>query len=190
MSQTKEAQAKLVVYRGWLERGQHVWSPFVIKLEARLRFAGIAYTTDAGSTRSAPKGKIPYVEFRRLQPGATAAAGSIIDSRPAFLGDSTLIIKHLVEWDVLPNINARVSPAARAQDLAIRALLEDKLYFYHVRNLPLLSGHDFPAGVNGATQRLRADLNLACRRGNGGGNTTTKCETMSCRRYPTRCALS
>jgi hypothetical protein len=85
MSDMKEDQAKLIVYRGWLDRGKHVWSPFVIKLEARLRFAGVPYITEAGSTRTAPKGKIPYVECRGLG-----------DSLSTSLGDSTLIIKHLM----------------------------------------------------------------------------------------------
>ena len=131
MSNMKEDQAKLIVYRGWLDRGKHVWSPFVIKLEARLRFAGVSYITEAGSTRTAPKGKIPYAECQGLG-----------DSPSTSLGDSTLIIKHLIEWNILPNINEKITSTARAQDLALRALLEEKLYFYHVRNISFLS--DFP----------------------------------------------
>jgi hypothetical protein len=131
MSDMKEDQAKLIVYRGWLDRGKHVWSPFVIKLEARLRFAGVLYITEAGSTRTAPKGKIPYVECQG--PG---------DSPSTSLGNSTLIIKHLIEWNILPNINEKITSTDRAQDLALRALLEEKLYFYHVRNISFLS--DFP----------------------------------------------
>jgi hypothetical protein len=126
----QEQEAKLTVYRGWLDHGKHVWSPFVIKLEARLRFAGISYVTEAGSTRTAPKGKIPYVECRGLRP-------SNLDDSPSLettLGDSTLIIKNLVECSILPDINAKIPATAKVQDLAIRALLEDKLYFYHVRS--------------------------------------------------------
>lgn len=127
MAETNENQAKLIVYRGRLERGKHVWSPFVIKLEARLRLAGVPYRADAGSIPKAPKGKIPYV----------ACPGRQLDgSEPATFGDSTLIAKQLVEWDILPDINSKISPVARAQDLAIRALLEEKLYFYNVRNIP------------------------------------------------------
>jgi hypothetical protein len=48
------------------------------------------------------------------------------------LSDSTLIIETLSDWDVIPDINAALSPAMRVQDMALRALLEDKLYFYHV----------------------------------------------------------
>ena len=128
MSETKEDQAKLIVYRGWLHRGKYVWSPFVIKLEARLRFAGVAYTTEAGSTSKAPRGKIPYVEYPGLQASATHSSSLKDDEGPSgFHGDSTLIIKRLTEWNILPNINAKLSPAIKAQDLAIRALLEEKL---------------------------------------------------------------
>ncbi|OCK73873.1 hypothetical protein K432DRAFT_410342 [Lepidopterella palustris CBS 459.81] len=131
MSKSNAPESKLIVYRGWLERGKHVWSPFVVKLEARLRFAGVSYIAEAGSTQKSPNGKIPYVKFREVQPSDTISSSSNLEDIPTFLGDSTLIIKHLVERDVLPNINAKVPPAANAQDLAIRALLEDKLYFYH-----------------------------------------------------------
>ena len=103
------------LYRGWPSGKNHVWSPFVIKVEARLRFAGVRYITDAGSTRSAPKGKIPY-----LQRGDESYS------------DSSLIATELVELGVLPDINARLSPDMKAHDLALRAMLEDKLYFYHV----------------------------------------------------------
>jgi len=38
-----------------------------------------------------------------------------------------------VEEGRLEDLNAKLSPTERAMDLAIRALLEDKLYFYQVR---------------------------------------------------------
>lgn len=117
----KKEQPQIILYRGWPDQGKHVWSPFVIKLEARLRFAGLSYKTEAGSTVTAPKGKIPYIEYRESD-----------DSQSAQLADSTLIIKHLIQSNILPDLNVKVSPAARAHDLAIRALLEEKLYFYHV----------------------------------------------------------
>jgi len=106
----------VTLYRGWPGGNKHVWSPFVVKLEARLRFAGVPYTTEAGSRNTAPKGKIPYVEC---------------DGES--FGDSTLIAARLVDSGVLPDINARLLPDAKAHDHALRALLEDKLYFYHVR---------------------------------------------------------
>ncbi|RDW74954.1 hypothetical protein BP6252_06096 [Coleophoma cylindrospora] len=112
-------RAAITVYRGWLDRGKYVWSPFVTKLEARLRFAGVSYIAECGSTSKSPKGKIPYVD---LQDSA---------SEHLTMSDSSLIIKQMIEANILPDINARISPEARAHDLAVRALLEDKLVFYH-----------------------------------------------------------
>ncbi|KAI1342963.1 hypothetical protein F5Y15DRAFT_371516 [Xylariaceae sp. FL0016] len=133
---------KLTVYRGADTPTQHVWSPFVTKLEARLRFAGVPYTPAAGSPNSAPKGKIPYVDV--------AAPGSGSSSSTTQLSDSTLIINALTAQDVLPDLNAKLSPAARTQDLALRALLEEKLYFYSGRerwqdNYPTMRDHTLSA---------------------------------------------
>lgn len=114
---------ELKVYRGWVGQGEYVWSPFVVKLEARLRFAGVAYNVDAGSPRAAPKGKIPYVEY---QP---SNGDGLVQ-----MGDTGLIAKHFVEEGVLPDLNRKLSAEDRARDLATRALLEEKLYFYHVRS--------------------------------------------------------
>lgn len=112
---------ELKVHRGWPSQGSHVWSPFVVKLEARLRFANVPYTTGPGGPRGAPKGKIPYVEF---QP---QGGEGVVQ-----MGDSSLIARHFVEEGVLPDLNGRLSPEDRARDLATRALLEEKLCFYHV----------------------------------------------------------
>jgi glutathione S-transferase len=49
------------------------------------------------------------------------------------MGDSAIILKHLIETNAAADLNADLSAAERGQDLAIRALLEDKLYFYHGR---------------------------------------------------------
>lgn len=112
----QQQPSQITLYRGWLDLGKHVWSPFVVKLEARLRFSDISYKTEAGSTSSAPNGKIPYIDF----------------GDGAMLGDSTSIIKRLIEKDVLPDLNERLEAAERALDLSLRALLEEKLYFYGV----------------------------------------------------------
>ncbi|KAJ4388654.1 hypothetical protein N0V93_006113 [Gnomoniopsis smithogilvyi] len=112
----------LKLYRGWSNRDQYVCSPFVIKLEARLRFAGVVYGTEAGSSRTAANGEIPYVEFP-----ASNGDGSVR------LGDSMLIIKKFVEMGFLPDLNGHLSIEDSTRDLATRALLEDKLYFCHVR---------------------------------------------------------
>lgn len=122
----------LTLYRGWPTPGKYVWSPFVIKLEARLRFAGVPYTAAAGSPMTAPRGKIPYVESRGPPLGAPWSVREESGEAVASLGDSGVIIKALIEQGVLPDLNARLSASERAHDLALRALLEDKLYFYHV----------------------------------------------------------
>ncbi|KAK8006926.1 hypothetical protein PG989_000916 [Apiospora arundinis] len=116
MASSKSA-TKLTVYRGFDWPGRYTWSPFVTKLETRLRFAGLPYVAAPGSTRSAPKGKIPYIDV----PGEEQ------------MGDSTFIIRRLVEKDMVPDLNAGLSKLEHAQDLAWRALMEDKLYFYGVR---------------------------------------------------------
>ncbi|RMZ85506.1 hypothetical protein DV736_g6571, partial [Chaetothyriales sp. CBS 134916] len=66
----------------------------------------------------APRGKIPYVK---------------LEGSPGLLGDSTLIIRKFVDEGYLPDLNAGLTAVQKAQDLAVRALLEDKLYFYQVR---------------------------------------------------------
>jgi hypothetical protein len=112
---------QLTVYRGSPPTNAYVWSPFVTKLETRLRLSSVPYRLGGGSPRSAPKGKIPYIE----------AANP--DGQTSTIGDSTLIIRHLVDDGTLPDLNAALSPAQRAHDLAIRALMEDKVYFYGTR---------------------------------------------------------
>ncbi|KUI59765.1 hypothetical protein VP1G_07028 [Cytospora mali] len=126
MSQHLES---LTLYRGWPDQGKHVWSPFVVKLEARLRFAGVSYVTAAGSPKTAPKGKIPYVEYQMKQQSSAGATNPPVVK----MGDSGLITKHFVEEGVLPDLNGGLSPEDMARDLATRALLENKLYFYHTR---------------------------------------------------------
>lgn len=108
--------SKIVLFRGWDDPGNYVWSPFVTKVELRLRVAGVAYQAASGSTQAAPRGKIPYLTLEGSQP----------------ISDSTLIVDKLVKESVVADINAAFTPAQRAHDLALRAMLEDKLYFYHV----------------------------------------------------------
>ncbi|KAK7942409.1 uncharacterized protein PG986_011522 [Apiospora aurea] len=119
----------LTVYRGWKDPGRHVWSPFVVKLEARLRFGGVAYRTAAGSPKTAPRGKIPYVE---LGTDSSASSGAGDDELGGDkLGDSGLIIEALTERGLLPDLNARLDGETRARDLGVRSLMEDRLCFYH-----------------------------------------------------------
>ncbi|ETS74332.1 hypothetical protein PFICI_14198 [Pestalotiopsis fici W106-1] len=128
---TSDNKPSITIFRGWKDFGKHVWSPFVIKLEARMRFAGIKYAVDVGSPKTGPKGKIPYVECKQnksLDGGPAADDYEEVQQ----LADSTLIIKTLVQWGELPDLNAALSSTDGAKDMALRALLEDKLYFYHM----------------------------------------------------------
>ncbi|KAI9649715.1 hypothetical protein NHQ30_002296 [Ciborinia camelliae] len=118
MSGSLKPSSQIILYRGFPASNAYPWSPFVAKLEARLRFAGTSYDLGVGSPKTAPRGKIPYIGFK----------GS-----PDLFSDSTLIIRKLVDEGVLPDLNAHLTPVQRAQDLALRALLEEKLYFYQTR---------------------------------------------------------
>ncbi|KAL4888285.1 hypothetical protein BDV59DRAFT_188753 [Aspergillus ambiguus] len=106
------------LFRGFPGTGHYTWSPFVTKLEARMRFAGISYRTESGSPRNAPRGKIPYLTIE-----------SDDDQPPRTISDSALIIKDFMKNGLVEDLNAELSPADKAQDLALRALLEDRLYF-------------------------------------------------------------
>lgn len=111
----------LTVFRGFPDKGCFVWSPFVTKLEARLRFGNISYRTEPGSVPKAPRGKVPYVSIDRG------------DGNCEILADSTLISQALVESGDLEDLNNNLTASQKLQDLSIKALLEDKLYFYQVQ---------------------------------------------------------
>lgn len=133
----------ITIFRGLPDAGRYTWSPFVCKLEARLRFANIPYRTEQGSIPKAPRGKVPYVSF---QDG---------DHSPQVLPDSTLITKALIENGYTEDLNQRLSPTEQLHDLALKALLEDKLYFYQV--VQLLSSLPYRL----KKQRKRSNLRLA-----------------------------
>ncbi|KAJ6110667.1 hypothetical protein N7486_002902 [Penicillium sp. IBT 16267x] len=107
----------VTVFRGQTEPGCYVWSPFVTKLEARLRFGKIAYHTEAGSIPNAPRGKVPYISIEN-------------DDGTTLLSDSGLIIKAFIQSEELDDLNGNLSSTQKLQDIALQALLEDKLYFY------------------------------------------------------------
>ncbi|KAL0938392.1 uncharacterized protein CTRU02_205002 [Colletotrichum truncatum] len=119
MDASLKNQASLVLYHGFPVSNAYVWSPFVTKLEARLRFASQWYRVEQGSMSKAPQGKIPYVEISH--------EGQEV---PTALGDSTLITQRLIDDGACEDLNAALSPVSKAYDLAIRALLEGKLCFY------------------------------------------------------------
>ncbi|KAF7595321.1 hypothetical protein BBP40_006570 [Aspergillus hancockii] len=112
----------ITLYRGFPGTGTYTWSPFVIKLEARMRFAGIPYRVEAGSLANAPRGKVPYISILEKE---ADGSGSVL------LGDSAVITKMLIERGLAEDLNTRLlSGTEKLQDMGLRALLEDKLYFY------------------------------------------------------------
>ena len=131
MTSKSTTQPHITVYRGWKVSGKYDWSPFVTKLEFRLRHGDLTYEAEAGSTSKSPKGKIPYITITEKDHNTESST---------CLTDSTLIIQALMENGFLTDINASLSPVDRAHDLALRALLEDKLYFYHLRVFSMLLG--------------------------------------------------
>jgi hypothetical protein len=132
----------VTLFRGFADHGRYVASPFVTKLEARLRIGGMGYRVGSGSVMKAPRRKVPYVEVDFTAAPGHSTAGSDAASqaaatahRPETLADSALITRRFVEDGYLEDLNASLSPVERARDLSVRALLEDRLYFYQVRLL-------------------------------------------------------
>ncbi|RAH86866.1 glutathione S-transferase [Aspergillus japonicus CBS 114.51] len=109
----------ITLYRGFPWPGKYTWSPFVTKLEARLRFAGISYRTDAGSPLGSPRGKIPYVDITDRTTGAKTT-----------ISDSALITRGFIEDGVITDLNRDLDAEKKVFDAGVRALLEDRLYFY------------------------------------------------------------
>ena len=138
MAFTKRPQPHIVLYRGEEVINRHAWSPFVVKLETRLRMSGLAYKTDFGSFQEAPKGKVPYVRVWWDEKSSSGNEKSQDESKDMdknaadMIPDSTIIIKRFVGEGLLEDLNANLGPADQAYDLALRALLEDKFYFLQV----------------------------------------------------------
>lgn len=105
----------LVVYGSRPAWGTPDFSPFVIKLETWLRFAGIPYQRRNGNPMQAPKGKIPYIE---------------IDGGK--MGDSQLILEELTRrHNILLDQGMSTVEAATAR--AVRRMLEEGMYFATLR---------------------------------------------------------
>jgi hypothetical protein len=136
------ASMAITVFRGWDTPGKYVWSTFVTKLEARLRFSGVKYTVAAGSMAAAPRSKVPYMECQAVDAGAA----------PVLLSDTALITKDFIRQGFFNDLNATLSPTEKALDASLKALLEEKLYWYLVRvptqasSALSISFHDFESG--------------------------------------------
>ena len=88
-------------------------SPFCVKLELLLKMANIPYKNryDA-DVRKAPKGKLPYV---------------VIDGKQT-IADSELVLQHLKDSGQF-NVDEWLTPAQKAQCVAVTRLVEDHLYW-------------------------------------------------------------
>jgi hypothetical protein len=126
MAETMADALDITLFRGWLDKGCYVWSPFVTKLELRLRISHITYKVAAGSPNTAPTGKIPYVEIGEK---------GRLDANKTSIGDSALIARYFTEHGLIHELNDGLDATNKAHDLAIKALVEDRLYFYNVRAL-------------------------------------------------------
>lgn len=113
----------LALYRGFPPKNEYVWSPFVTKLEFRLRHSKVPYTNHTGSTSEGPNGKIPYMDL------SSATAKEDHRASRNLVADSTVIIDSLIDCGVLQDLNKYLSEEQKAADMGIRALLEERLYF-------------------------------------------------------------
>ncbi|PVH98107.1 hypothetical protein DM02DRAFT_616049 [Periconia macrospinosa] len=114
---TTQQAHQLTLFRGSDDAGEFAWSPFVTKLEFRLRVSNAPYTREIGSALNAPRKKIPYLDL-------TTPDGGIVH-----LSDTTWTIRDLIKRGILPSLNARLSPTQNAIDVAVRGMLEEKLFF-------------------------------------------------------------
>lgn len=160
-----KTEQRIAIYRGADLPNQYTWSPFVSKLEFRCRLSGLKYIPDIGFPPSGPKGKIPYAEL--ALPGQPSV----------WLSDSTLIAKDFVRKGLLTDLNSGLSSFDKAHDLAIRALMEDKLAFYDtherwVKNYYVMRDHamsklPYPARVIAGNLAYRGIIQRLYEQGTG-----------------------
>ena len=86
-------------------------SPFCVKMETYLRMAKIEYKTVPGFPLKGPKGRIPWIK---------------LDGRK--IGDTAMIIEEL-KLKFGDPLDGALTPGQKAQSLALRSLVEDRLYF-------------------------------------------------------------
>mmetsp|Transcript_46116 Transcript_46116/g.108224 ORF Transcript_46116/g.108224 Transcript_46116/m.108224 type:complete len:264 (+) Transcript_46116:84-875(+) len=95
-------------------------SPYGIKMLTFLRAAKIEYEARPFAEhqmKNAPKGKCPYVKKSNLNGGKE-------------LADTAVIIDALVESGMAPDFDSWLSESDKAIAMAMRALLEDTIYWY------------------------------------------------------------
>ncbi|KAK4234527.1 hypothetical protein C8A03DRAFT_37702 [Achaetomium macrosporum] len=79
MSSKPAPTPTLTLYRGFPQQDRYTPSPFINKLETRLRIGGVAYSVGVGSPFTAPRGKMPLhrAPTRRRQPASRHKAGRL-----------------------------------------------------------------------------------------------------------------
>lgn len=93
------------------------FSGFCQKLETFLRATEFtAYTLHDATPRSAPKGKIPYIQYTHT------------DGTTDTLADSHMIVRYLVEGEIVRDLDAALSAAQRADSRAWQAWTEELVY--------------------------------------------------------------
>lgn len=125
-----KAANSIALYRGFPPSNQYTWSPFVTKLEFRLRLGGVAYHNLEGNPREGPAGKIPYADISTLSEAQ--------NGEKELVGDSSTIIQTLIDRGAIANLNESLSADEKLADMGLKALLEEKLYFLQVRRQSIL----------------------------------------------------
>jgi hypothetical protein len=125
MATSKANNLDILLARGWKQSNIYGWSPFCTKLELRFRLSGIKYRCEAGSPPSGPMAKLPYITISSTSPSP--------NSPPYKLGDSSLIARDFIENGLMEDLNGALDETSKTLDLAIQALVEDRLYFYTTR---------------------------------------------------------
>ena len=113
---------EITLCRGFPGLGTYVWTPYAMKIEFRLRHSQVPYNINpaGGMPKEGPKGKIPFVDVKFHK------------AEVERLGDSSLIIRRFVKEGVLQDLNGGLKKTEKLADMSIRALCEDKMYFYQV----------------------------------------------------------
>ena len=86
-------------------------SPFVMKTEAQLKMAGLAFKRERGGPQASPKGKVPFIDDDRLR-----------------IADSTFIRAH-IEKKYRFDFDSGLCTVERALAWTMERMLEDHLYF-------------------------------------------------------------
>jgi glutathione S-transferase len=101
----------LTLYKFIPAWGMSDMSPFCIKLETYFRMTNLAYDSQLGNMKKAPKGKLPY-----------------IDHNGNLLADSTAIVNHFEALATKP-LNANINAKDQAISRAFQSMLEEHYYF-------------------------------------------------------------